>query len=331
MRAVVITAYGGPETLALAERPEPQPKPGMVRIAVKAFGLNHAETYFRAGAWGDVAEISGIECVGEVIDDPDGRLAPGQAVFALMGGLGRTLNGSYAEQVSAPTANVVPIDTRGLSWEALAAIPETYATAWTCLNANLALKTGQTIVIRGGTSALGLAAINLAVRAGASVIATSRKPERAATIEALGAAFALETPDLGRRLLIDHPAGFDAVLDLLGAATLLDSVGMVRRDGRVCVAGFLGGAEPIAGFDPVWQMKDGVHLSVFASARVYGSETYPLSEIPFQEFVDAAAAGDLSAGPVKVFALDQLPEAHRAIEAASLGGKAVVRVAGTGT
>ncbi|HXQ10103.1 MAG TPA: zinc-binding dehydrogenase [Caulobacteraceae bacterium] len=327
MKAVVITAYGGPDTLALAERPDPAPRPGMVRIAVKAFGLNHAEVYFRAGAWGDVAEISGIECVGEVIEDPQGALAPGQAVVALAGGLGRTLNGSYAEQVNAPSANVVPIETRGLSWEALAAIPETYATAWTCLNANLALERGQTLVIRGGTSALGLAAINLAVRAGALVTATSRKPGRAVVIEALGATFALETPDLGKRLLIDRPIGFDAVLDLLGASTLLDSVGMARRDGRVCVAGFLGGSEPIAGFDPVWQMKDGVHLSVFASARVYGSQTYPLSEIPFQDFVDAAAAGELGAGPVKVFGMSELPEAHRAIEESALGGKAVVRVA----
>ncbi len=327
MKAVVITAYGGPETLALAERPDPEPKPGMVRIAVKAFGLNHAETYFRAGVWGDVAEISGIECVGEVIEDPQGLLMPGQAVFALMGGLGRTLNGSYAEQVNAPCANVVPIEPRGLSWEALAAIPETYATAWTCLNANLALKRGQTLVVRGGTSALGLAAINLAVRAGAQVIATSRRPERAAGITALGAAFALETPDLGQRVLVDRPAGVDGVLDLVGASTLLDSIGMVRRDGRVCVAGFLGGPEPIVGFDPVWQMKDGVHLSVFASARVYGSKTYPLSEIPFQAFVDAAAAGKLSAGPVKVFQMGELPDAHRAMEAATLGGKAVVRVA----
>jgi len=327
MKAVVITAYGGPETLALVERPDPETKAGMVRIAVKAFGLNHAETYFRAGAWGDVAEISGIECVGEVLEDPQGRLAPGQAVFALMGGLGRTLNGSYAEQVSVPAANVAPIETRGLSWEALATIPETYATAWTCLNANLALQGGQTLVVRGGTSALGLAAINLAVRQGAVVTATSRKPERAAKIQALGATFALETSDLGQRLLIDRPGGFDAVLDLLGASTLLDSVGMVRRDGRVCVAGFLGGPEPIAGFDPVFQMKDGVHLSVFASARVYGSETYPLSEIPFQDFVDAAAAGELAAGPVKVFAMSELADAHRAIEQSTLGGKAVVRVA----
>jgi NADPH2:quinone reductase len=327
MKAVVITGYGGPDTLALAERPDPQPAPGMVRIAVKAFGLNHAEAYFRAGAWGDVAEISGIECVGEVIDAPRGLLRPGQAVFALMGGLGRTLNGSYAEQVSAPAANVVPIETRGLSWETLAAIPETYATAWTCLNANLALEAGQTLVIRGGTSALGLAAINLAVRAGAAVIATSRKPERAPMIEALGAAFALETPDLGQRLLVDGPLGVDAVLELVGASTLLDSIAMTRRGGHVCVAGFLGGGSPLAAFDPVWQMKDGVQLSVFASARVYGSQTYPLSEIPFQEFVDAAAAGELQAGPVRVFGMAELPEAHRAMEAATLGGKAVVRVA----
>jgi NADPH:quinone reductase len=89
MRAIVIKQYGGPEVLALEERPEPESKPGHVIIEVKAFGINRAEIYMRSGAWGDVAEISGIECVGTVKSDPGGRLAPGQKVTALMGGMGR--------------------------------------------------------------------------------------------------------------------------------------------------------------------------------------------------------------------------------------------------
>src|SRR6202165_881545 len=111
MRAIVIKQYGGPEVLAIEERPDPKPQAGHVVIEVKAFGLNHAEVYFRQGAWGDVAEISGIECVGLVRSDPDGRFAPGQKVTALMGGMGRLINGCYAELVNAPAGNVVAIKT----------------------------------------------------------------------------------------------------------------------------------------------------------------------------------------------------------------------------
>jgi NADPH2:quinone reductase len=115
MRAIVIKQYGGPEVLALEERPAPDSKPGHVIIEVKAFGLNHAEVYFRKGAWGDVAEISGIECVGAVKADPDGRFAPGQKVLATVGGMGRSFNGSYAELVSVPSSNVAAIKT-DLPW-----------------------------------------------------------------------------------------------------------------------------------------------------------------------------------------------------------------------
>ena len=152
MRAIVIKQYGGPEVLAIEERPDPTPAPGRVVIDVKAFGLNHAEVYFRKGAWGDVAEITGIECVGTVRADPDGRFAPGQTVMALVGGMGRSVNGSYAEQVSVPGTNVVAVDTE-LPWEQLAAIPESYATAWSSLCGILAIAKDQTLAIRGATSA----------------------------------------------------------------------------------------------------------------------------------------------------------------------------------
>src|SRR5690349_23624010 len=118
MRAIVIKQYGGPEVLAIEDRPDPEPKAGEVLIEVKAFGLNHAEIYFRRGAWGNVAEISGIECVGVVRADPDGRLATGQTVMALVGGMGRSINGSYAELVSVPSSNVIAVKTK-LSWEDL--------------------------------------------------------------------------------------------------------------------------------------------------------------------------------------------------------------------
>jgi NADPH:quinone reductase len=325
MRAMVITRYGGPEVLALEERPAPVPKPGHVVIEVKAFGLNHAEIYFRKGAWGDVAEISGIECVGLVQADPDRCFAPGQKVVALVGGMGRSINGSYAALASVPATNVAAIETR-LPWEELAAIPESYATAWTALNGNLSLAAGQTIAIRGATSALGQAAVNIAAHAGARVIATTRQASRASMLETLGAKeVLLESPELCQRIRERHPHGIDAVLDIVGNTTVLDSLAMLRRGGHVCLVGFLGGGGPLA-LEPVFQMPSGTHLSVFASALVTGSPEFPLSEIPFQTIVDRVADGTYKAKPAQVFRFEDVRDAHRLMESGEANGKIVVRL-----
>src|ERR1700722_4098230 len=297
MRAMVRKNYGGPEQLELQSRPEPTKSPGNVLIRVKALGLNHAEIYFRMGLWGEVAEISGIECVGEVEADPAGRLEPGRKVLALMGGMGRNIDGSYAEYVNVPAAHVIPIEST-LPWKELAALPESYATAWTSLNRNLELTAGQTLLIRGATSALGQAAVNIARAAGARVIATSRNPDRLARLEALGAHQVLQdAPDLAKRVRQDHPRGIDAVLEIVGNSTLLDSLAMVRPGGHVCMVGFLGGADPISKFDPLLHLPSGVQLSFFASAFMFGTPEYPLSEIPFQEMVDHAVSGKYRAKP----------------------------------
>jgi NADPH2:quinone reductase len=326
MRAIVIKQYGGPEVLEIQERPVPEPKPGHVLIEVKAFGLNHAEIYFRKGVWGDVSEISGIECVGLVKEDRDGRFSQGQKVVALVGGMGRSFGGSYAEYTLVPTSNVASVHTN-MPWEDLAAIPESYATAWTCLHANLALTTGQTVLIRGATSALGQAALNIAAHLGARVVATTRHAERAAGLEALGAKeVLLESTELRGRVRERHPAGIDAVLDLVGNTTVLDSLAMLRRDGRVCLAGFLGGGGPIANLEPVFQIPSGRHLSVLATALVTGGAEYPLSEIPVQGIVDRVAEGTYKAKPARVFKFQDIREAHRLMESGKANGKIVIGV-----
>ena len=325
MRAIVIEQYGGPEVLVLKDRPTPEAKAGYVIIEVKAFGLNHAEIYFRKGAWGDVAEISGIECVGNVKADPDGRFARGDKVIALVGGMGRSINGSYAEFAQVPSANVVGIKT-DLSWEELAAIPESYATAWTALHGILALAKGQTIAIRGATSALGQAAVNIAANAGARVIATTRNSSRAALLESLGARdVLLESTELAARVRERHPKGIDAVLDIVGNTTVLDSAAMLRRGGHVCLVGFLGGGGPLT-LEPVFQLPSGTHLSVFASALVTGTAEFPLSEIPFQQIVDRVADGTYHAKPARVFDFEDIQQAHRVMESGEAGGKIVIRL-----
>src|SRR5207302_10630174 len=177
MRAILRTGFGGPDVLVIREIPEPEPKDGHAVIQVKAFGLNHAELHMRKGEWAEIADVSGIECVGVVKSCPGGEFAVGTKVAALMGGLGRTVNGSYAEYTRAAVTNVAAIES-DLSWAELAAIPETYATAWTCLFRNLEIAKGQTLVLRGATSSFGQAALNMAVNAGVKAIATARNRVR---------------------------------------------------------------------------------------------------------------------------------------------------------
>ncbi|NRP89796.1 Phthiocerol synthesis polyketide synthase type I PpsC [Ensifer adhaerens] len=326
MRAIIISRPGGAEVLSLSERPRPDPRSGEILIAVKAFGLNRAELYFRSGAWGKVAEISGIECAGIVEADLEGGFAAGQKVIALMGGMGRTRNGSYAEFVSVPQENVVAIDT-DLPWEELAALPESYATAWTCLVGNLQLAPGQTLVIRGATSALGQAALNIARGLGVRTVATTRRRDRADMLYRLGAAHVIVGGnELAAKLHDIAPTGVDAVLDLIGTTTVFDSLAAVRRGGRVCLAGFLGGGAPLPQFDPVFQMPSGAHLSAFASALVFGTQDYPLSEIPFQQIADNAARGLYQAKPARVFRFEDIQAAHRLMETDEAGGKVVVRM-----
>ena len=321
MRAIVIKHSGGPEQLVIQNIPEPEPAPGQVVIEVKAFGINHAETHMRKGEWTEAAKVSGIECVGVVKDCPDGQFRPGTKVAALMGGLGRSIDGSYAEFTRVPATNVLPIDSE-LSWEELAAIPESYATAWTCLHRNLAISAGQTVVIRGATSALGQAALNIAAEAGVHVIATTRNLERAPTLRALGAdRVEQEGPDLSRRLAREN----NAVLELIGNSALLDSLALVRRGGRVCLAGFLGGLAPISTFNPLLQMPSEVHLSFFGSF-MFGTPEFPLSDVPLQKIVERVAAGRYKAKPARVFRFDQIQDAHRLMESNQAGGKIVVRV-----
>jgi len=323
MQAIVIDKFGGPECLVYTELPEPEPVAGKVVIEIKAFGINHAEMHMRRGEWAEAAKVSGIECVGLVKACPGGEFPIGAKVAALMGGLGRTINGSYAEFTRAPASNVALIES-DLPWAELAAIPETYATAWTCLFRNLEISRGETLVIRGGTSSFGQAAIQMAVNAGVRVITTTRKRERFAMLEELGAErVELEGPDLSKR--IAEAKELDAVLDLVGNSTILDSLAMLRRGGCACLAGWLGGLAPIADFNPLLQMASGVYLTFFGSF-VFGTPGFPLSDVPLQDIANDVAAGRLRAKPSRIFKFEDVREAHRVMEANEAKGKMVAVV-----
>lgn len=321
MRAIVLDGFGGLQALTYQDIPEPEPMAGHVVIAIKAFGINHAEIHMRRGEWAEAAPVSGIECVGVVKPCPGGEFPVGAKVAALMGGLGRTINGSYAEFTRVPVTNVALIEA-DLPWEQLAAIPESYATAWTCLFRNIDLKPGELIVIRGATSSLGQAAVKLAVNAGARVIATTRQHERFAALEALGVERCeIERPDLAQ--VVAEAGAIDAVLNLVGNTVVLDSLAMLRRGGRSCLAGWLGGLDPIPDFNPLLQMASGVYLTFFGSF-VFGTPAFPLSDVPLAQIAQDAAAGRLDIKPARVFGFGEVAEAHRLVEANAAGGKLVV-------
>lgn len=323
MRAMVITKPGGPEVLQIQQVPDPVPGDGEVLIRVRAFGINHAETHMRKGEWPEATPVSGIEAVGTVAADPSGALAGGTKVLTIMGGLGRTRNGSYAEYTVAPASNVAPVET-SLDWAELAAIPESYATAWFALHRNLDLAAGQSLLVRGATSALGQAAVNIAHDLGAQVIATTRRADRAALLRSLGAQHVvIETGSIADQVRDLRPGGADRVLDLVGNSVLRDSLQAVRQTGRVCQAGFLGGLGPVTDFQPVFDLPSGVQFSFFGSFEV-GTPAYPISAIPFQQIVANAEAGVYQAKPARVFPFEEIAEAQRVMEASQAGGKLVV-------
>jgi NADPH:quinone reductase len=323
MRAIVREAYGGPEQLKVVDVPLPEPGEGDVRIKVKAFGINRAETYMRRGAWGEVNAISGIECVGEIDVDPSGTFARGQRVTAIMGGLGRTRPGSYGEYTCAPLSNVFALDT-ALPWAELAAIPESFATAWWCLFKTLNVESGHVLLVRGAASALGRAAITLAAGAGATVVATTRSERKADGLRQLGASDVLiENGALEESARRAYPDGFDRVLELLGNNVLRESLRLVKPGGEICLAGFLAGLDPIETFNPMLDLPSNVKLSFFGSFML-GAAGYSAQSIPMQRIVDGVADGRYKAKPAKVFSFEAIADAHRMVESNEADGKLVV-------
>src|SRR5215468_3937887 len=154
------------------------------------------------------------------------------------------------------------------------------------------------------------------------VIGTTRNRERSGKLEDPGAHRAeLEGPDLSKR--IAEAKHIHAVLDLVGNSTILDSLRMLRRGGRACLAGWLGGLDPIADFNPLLQMPSGVYLTFFGSF-VFGTPGFPLSDVPLQQIAADAAAGRLDVKPSRIFDFEEIREAHRVMEANEARGKMVV-------
>ena len=315
MKAVVLDKVTEGKDIVLSDASIPEVRPGWVLIKVKAFGLNHSEKLLRLNEIrADYIQkpiIPGIECVGEIVDPSDSSFSVGQKVAALMGGMGRSFNGSYAEYALLPRRIVFAVNS-DLPWEALGAVPETYFTAWGSLFECLCLTAKDTLMIRGATCALGYASIQIAKALGCKVIATTHREDKLPLIAQADEAVI----DEGK--LTGKVHGITKALDLIGPRNLKDTLTAVEKGGIVCQTGLLGGVYALNGFDPIKDIPNGVYLTGFFS-------NYPTQEIMNEIF---AFLNEKKLVPVsgKVFGFDEIREAVIAQDEGKVNGKIIIRV-----
>jgi NADPH:quinone reductase-like Zn-dependent oxidoreductase len=321
MRAVVLDAAPAPPAaLVVRELPVPRPEPGWVLIEVKAFGINRSELKTRLGlADADVTfpRVLGIEAAGVVAACPGGELAAGRQVVTMMGGMGRRFDGGYAEFTCVPVAQAIPFRSE-LPWTTLGAVPEMLQTAYGALTVGLDVQPGQTLLIRGGTSSVGLTAAILAKRRGLTVLATTRSEAKSGALREAGADHVvIDDGAVAARVRDLVPGGVDAVLELIGTPTLRDSLEAARVHGVVCAAGYLSNEWIVPDFYPSGFLPRGVRLSG------YFGEASDLPQAVLQEFLDAVAAGEAAVPIAKTYAMEQIATAHDDMEHDRVAGKLV--------
>jgi NADPH:quinone reductase-like Zn-dependent oxidoreductase len=320
MKAAVIYQPGPPDVFVLEERVIPSPDENQVLVKVKAFGLNRSELMTRKGYSPGVQfpRVLGIECVGEVEADPSDQYTKGQPVMALMGGMGRDFDGSYAEYTVLPKNLLHPFES-ALSWEVLGAISEMFQTVHGSLNLALTIQEGETLLIRGGTSSVGMLAVQLANLVGLTVVATTRNPAKESLLRANGAAHVLiDTGTLNESLRAIFPNGVDKLLELVGTSTLHNSLSCLRPGGTGCMSGMLAESWTIPDFAPMEFIPPTVRLTTYDSGQISSPTN------AFQDFVRQVEAGRVNLAINRTFTLDQIVTAHQFMESNQGAGKLVV-------
>ena len=320
MKAAVIYEAGGPEVLKLETRPVPTPKQGEVLIRVKAFGLNRSEIFTRQGLSPGVKfpRILGIEAVGLVEEAPRSEFKKGDAVATAMGGMGRQFDGSYAEFTCVPATQVQAINAI-LPWDLLGAIPEMLQTAWGSLFKSLRLEHRERLLIRGGTTSVGLAAAAIAKAHGAIVAATTRRPDREKLLRGNGVdQVFIDLGSIAEQVQEVCPGGVDKVLELVGTTTLLDLLRCAKQRGIVCMTGMVGNKWSFDNFSPMEAISTAVSLTTYDG----GPEDFMLLRLA--ELLEQLASGSLHVQVARTFDLDEIVDAHRLMEENKAGGKIVV-------
>ena len=322
MRAVVVDAPGGPEVLRLRDVPVPMATPGNVLVKVKAFGLNRSELHFREGVAtnGSFPRIPGIEATGVVASAPGGEFETSTQVVTMMGGMGREFDGGYAEYVAVPAGQVIPFVSE-LSWAQLGAVPEMLQTANGSLTIGLDARPGQTLLIRGGTSSVGLALAVLGKLVGLTVLSTTRRESAGDLLRSVGVDHVLiDDGQIATRVRSLFPEGVDNAVELVGANVMKDTLRSVRKGGTVCFTGMLSNQWTIPDFYPMDWIPNGVRLTA------YSGGSSDLTPAALQEFLDAVADGRAVIPLGRTYGMDEIVQAHRDMESGAISGKGVVLI-----
>jgi len=315
MKAVIIDKITPAANIRISEVEIPKIKPGWVLIKVKAFGLNHSEKILRLEeineSYIQKPVIPGIECVGIIENPSDSNFQKGQKVISLMGGMGRSFNGSYCQYALLPAHHVFSVES-SLTWEQLAAIPETFFTAWGSLFECLQLKQTDKLLVRGATCALGYAAIQIAKVIGCKVVATTHKENKLKYISNA------DEQILDEGILTGKVKGITKVLDLVGPKSLKDSLTAVEKGAIVCNTGILGGIYELNSFDPIKDIPNGVYLTGFFS-------NYPTQQI-IDDIFNFINNKNIVPDFVNVFDFENIKDAITAQDTGTVNGKIVVKL-----
>ncbi|WP_373493612.1 zinc-binding alcohol dehydrogenase family protein [Aquiflexum sp.] len=322
MKAAVTVHTGNPDVIKFQEVPIPIVESDWVLIKVKAFGLNRSELFTRKGDSPGVEfpRIQGIECVGIVEEDPSNTYKKGQQVAAIMGGMGRFFDGGYAEYTLAPLEIIFPFEST-LDWEILGAIPEMFQTVSGSIYQALEIEKDETLLIRGGTSSIGMLSCQLAKAKGLTVLSTTRNSEKTQALLDNGADHVIiDNGTVKEEVRKIYPMGVNKVLELIGTRTLKDSLKCIALKGMVCMTGILGSEWTMKAFTPMGDIPSLGRLTV------YMGESNNLSKELLQEFIVEVENGSVKLNIDKVFHLDQLAKAHEYMENNKAKGKLVVKV-----
>lgn len=320
MKAIVIEKPCSANELKISEIPVPKIKSGHVLIKINAFGINRAEIFTRNGLSPSVEfpRVIGIECTGIIEAPSDSHFKKGDKVFTLMGGLGREFDGSYAEYTLVPENQVYPLQLPEENWEILAAYPELYYTAYGSLFKSLKLQNDETLLIRGGTGSVALAAMQLAKSINVKTVATTRDEQKIEFLKENGADYVIiENDNFENQLKSYFPQGIDKVLELIGASTLKSSLKSLKQGGTVCMTGCLGGWI-VDSFEPLVDIPSESYLTSFDSTTV--------NKDTIRDMFDFIEKYNIKPRISKVFPLEEIGAAHFFLESNKANGKIVIKV-----
>jgi NADPH2:quinone reductase len=322
MRAVAISAPGGPEVLAPAERPNPAPGAGEMMIRVAWAGVNRPDALQRAGSYAPppgASDLPGLEASGHIAALGPGVSGwhEGDAVCALLPG------GGYAEYAVTSAAHCLPVP-EGMGLREAACLPETFFTVWGNVFVRGRLRAGERFLVHGGTSGIGTTAIQLAHVFGARVFATAGSDEKCGVCRDLGAELAINYRSEDFVEVMRGEGGADLILDMVGGDYLPRNVEALADDGRLVQIAFLSGPEMALNFTQVMTRRLTITGSTLRPQSVEAKAR--LAEELRARVWPLLAAGRIAPVMDAEFPLEEAAEAHRRLEAPHVG-KIVLKVA----